>query len=812
MFRLAFYIALAITLCIAPHLRAQTPASCFEIESIYVDACGPAEGENEMVRFRVGPSPLATANLIVDWPNNSWLGLCQNGTTSSKVATLNNGITNCGLLVEPTNGTIPAGAQVLLITSTSFSTTNNSFASLSDTLYVLFQCAGNTSGHFANAGSGARTLIMYFGSATTCGDTVTYMRNQLTGGDGARVDFTWNGIDTYHNDGCQAPYIPMTVNAGPDLSGCGSVATTITPVLNGSFTNVAWSGGTGTFTAGTYPQVDYLPGTGESGNVTLTVTATDCNGNTFSDDMVLSITPAPQPAITNSGQDTICNGTSLTLTASGGNSYSWSTGSATASTTVNNPGVYTVTVSTSCGTQSIDYEIFAGSPPVAAITNNGADTICIGTNTTLSASGGDFYVWSTGGTAASETVNQPGTYTVTVTTGCGVDSINYTVFGYPPPANTSLTANGATTFCAGDQVELTATGGNSYAWSTGATGATLTATTSGTYEVTISDACSSVTLSETVTVLPGPVAVVAGTTAICPGESATLTASGGDAYLWPNGSTASSLAVNAAGTYTVTVSNNCGSDLATITVVEEQPPTASISASGPLELCAGQTVELTANGSGNIMWSTGQTSPSIFVGAAGLVELTMSNNCGSASASVTVSVQQVEAAFTPSITTGEEPLEVQFANSSTGADQYSWFFGDASTSNAVEPTHVYNSEGTFTPMLIVTNALGCSDTAVYNRILVVGFPGLWVPSAFTPNYDGKNELFQVYGSGLTKFRCDVFDRWGGLIYSWEDIAGSWDGNLASGPAPIGVYVYRIEYKLGISAELQTKIGSFSLVR
>ena len=59
-------------------------SQCSQIESILVDACGPSEGLNEMVRFRVGTNPLTLNNLSVVWPSNDWEGLIQNPTTTTK--------------------------------------------------------------------------------------------------------------------------------------------------------------------------------------------------------------------------------------------------------------------------------------------------------------------------------------------------------------------------------------------------------------------------------------------------------------------------------------------------------------------------------------------------------------------------------------------------------------------------------------------------------------------------------------------------------------------------------------------------------
>src|SRR4051812_6197547 len=108
-------------------IQAQIPTTCLEVESILVDACGSPEGENEMVRFQVGNTPLNLAAMTVTWPNGSWQGLCQNATTASVVSTWNSTITQCGLLLEPTGGIIPAGERVIMVTSTNVIPGANSF-------------------------------------------------------------------------------------------------------------------------------------------------------------------------------------------------------------------------------------------------------------------------------------------------------------------------------------------------------------------------------------------------------------------------------------------------------------------------------------------------------------------------------------------------------------------------------------------------------------------------------------------------------------------------------------------------------------
>lgn len=133
-------------------------SQCFEIETILVDACSATspsndEGFNEMVRFRVGPAALNTGTLTVNWPSNAWGGLVQNATTAASVASIQAAIiasgNNCGQVLQPVGGVLPANAEVLLVTSQNFTINYNSFNNLTGILYIIFQNnPATTSGHF----------------------------------------------------------------------------------------------------------------------------------------------------------------------------------------------------------------------------------------------------------------------------------------------------------------------------------------------------------------------------------------------------------------------------------------------------------------------------------------------------------------------------------------------------------------------------------------------------------------------------------------------------------------------------------------
>jgi hypothetical protein len=311
--KLQTIVALA-AICMIPVLQANAQGGCIEIRSILVDACGTPEGENEMVRFDVGPNALNTANMIVDWPNNAFQGLCQDANTAALVASVNQNIVGCGSLVEPVGGVLPANSKVLLLTSVNINTIANTFANLNDDVIVLFQCAGNTSGHFANSNvlPGLRTLAIEFTGA--CLDSVTYDRTLLVnqygaiGGftfenDGAFVEFTSGGAATYLNYGCQALSTGLSLTAGPDAGICPGASNIAN--LSGNAVNMVgnpqWNGGTGTFSNPTSLTTTYTPGPGESGIIFLTLTGNGPCAATITDTVRVNIvTSLPAVSISSS--------------------------------------------------------------------------------------------------------------------------------------------------------------------------------------------------------------------------------------------------------------------------------------------------------------------------------------------------------------------------------------------------------------------------------------------------------------------------------------------------------------------------------
>ena len=379
--------------------------------------------------------------------------------------------------------------------------------------------------------------------------------------------------------------------------GDGIIPETVTVSTCGSYT---WNGTTYT----------------TSGNYTRTVS--NDSGCDSLITLILTINPLPTPTIT--GNTTLCQGESTTLTADGGNSYLWSNASASASISVSQSGTYTVTATNAQGcSAAADVTVTVNSLPSVSISGN--NSFCQGDNTTLTATGASAYVWSNGSTDAAVTISYAGVYTVTGTSANGCVNFATVTISESPNYNIPLTQS----ICEGE----------SYYFH----GQNLT--TAGTYTHTLQtvNGCDSV-LTLTLTVNPLPTVAITGNTSICEGGSTTLTASGADTYNWSTGDNTASATVSAFGIYTVTGTSVEGcSNTSEVTVLVSQLPVITIT--GETDICAGESTTLTANGGETYLWSNGTTDATLTVSNAGTYQVIGYNEAGcNAMASTIVSIWQ----------------------------------------------------------------------------------------------------------------------------------------------------------------------------
>jgi hypothetical protein len=452
------------------------------------------------------------------------------------------------------------------------------------------------------------------------------------------------------------------------------------------------------------------------------VIVTNAAGCKDSTTATVTVNTRPTAAIANSRPLAFCSGDSTVLTASGGSTYSWSTGAASAAITARMAGTYKVIVTNASGcTDSSMVTVIANVRPTAAIASNRPTTFCAGDSTILTATGGGNYAWSTGAASAAITARTSGTYKVVVTSGAGcADSTTVSITANARP--TAAIANSRpTTFCAGDSTILTASGGGTYNWSTSATSAAITARTTGSYKVVVTNAagCSDSTMVP-VTSNARPTAAISGSTAICTGDSSIFTATGGGTYLWSNTATSAGITVKNAGTYKVIVTNATGCvDSTTRTLVVNARPTAILIVSGVATFCQGDSTVLRAKGGVTYRWTTptGTTTDSIITAkTSGFYKVLVFNALGcSDSANITITVNLKPMVSFTSTSLG---ANATFTNTSAGGSTYSWNFGDATAlGTTMNTTHAYTANGTYQVKLIVTSAAGCRDS-ITNPIVI----------------------------------------------------------------------------------------------
>ena len=400
----------------------------------------------------------------------------------------------------------------------------------------------------------------------------------------------------------QIPSVTVNGSTSGTASICSGASTTLNAVANPANATLTWSGGAVTTnpltvsSAGAYTVTANLDGC--TATATVTVTAHD------------------NPTVTISGPSTLCSGTTATLTATGLTSYSWSgpsTGSG-ASLDISAGGTYTVSGTDANGcsgtaTKTID------SKTSPTVTINGGCLLCDGSSLTLTASSSlpnTSFVWSDASatTGNTLTVTSAGSYTVTGTLdGCsGTDT--KTVTAGTTPADPTV-HNGSR--CGSGTVELSVTpeDGCTYHWYTSATtsseaGAGSTFTTpsisnSTNYWVSAQNAagCSSSRIQVSATVNTPPTVNIEPVSAICAGESVTLTANGASSYSWDNALGAGNnftVSPTTNTTYTVigTDANECTGTASVTVTVNEKPAAPTVSEPEPF--CTNSSVSVTLTG------------------------------------------------------------------------------------------------------------------------------------------------------------------------------------------------------------------------
>jgi hypothetical protein len=350
-------------------------------------------------------------------------------------------------------------------------------------------------------------------------------------------------------------------------------------------------------------------------------------------------------------------------------------------------------------------------------------------------------------------------------------------------------ATASFTYCQGESaLALTATSstGNTLSWYDQATGGTALAgaptpatTVPGTYTYYVSqkntagDESSRVAIVVTVNALPTTPSITAnGPTSFCTGGNVELTSSSASGNNWSTNATTQSITVTSSGSYSVTVTDNNGcsasSNATTVNVSNAPVPTVTASAT---QACSGDQVTLTASTSDSYSWSNGATTQSIQVSTSGSYTVTTTNAdaCAGVGASDAVSVTFTATPTAAGSFTTNGNI-VTFANSSTGANSYSWDFGDFTNSSAPAPVHAYAANGDYQVVLTAING-NCTDTVIFNVAITVSIEELMGISNLTiyPNPASEAAIVSFENTTGTSFDLQLFDQLGRVIMSQNNI-------------------------------------------
>ena len=324
---------------------------------------------------------------------------------------------------------------------------------------------------------------------------------------------------------------------------------------------------------------------------------------------------------------------------------------------------------------------------------------------------------------------------------------------------------------------------------------------------------------------------------ICAGQTVTLTA--GNPWNVPISWNPVNPPVNGqpfipvgTGTYTVTANNEGCITTDDVTITVEELPNVDFSADF-LSGCAPLTVEFTNLSTGptplvDCAWDFGGATSTDCASAIAIFEtsgqydvtLTTTSSTGcvnSTTYSNYISVEEVpEASFNPSstdLTTLD--TEVDFENTSTGATDYVWSFGDETASTTVEnPTHIFPVEESASFLVTLVASEGeCADTALM-YINIEEDVIYYMPNTFTPDGDAYNQTFRpVFSSGYDPydFTLFIFNRWGEVVWESHDTSVGWDGTYNGRKLSSGTYNWKLEFKTTATDERRMAVGHVNLL-
>nr|MBA2610553.1 gliding motility-associated C-terminal domain-containing protein [Bacteroidota bacterium] len=621
-----------------------------------------------------------------------------------------------------------------------------------------------------------------------------------------------------------------TVAVSTNFTVCAGANVNLTSNAAGA-TSYSWNGPGAYTSAVQNPTVSGILPTG-TGNYTATAFFTNgtltCTTSAVVNGSVIAI---PQLSVT-AASSVICALQSTTITASGSLNYTWTPAAtlntSNGATVIANPlvgtTVYSITGMDASGclkTNTISL-LVNSLPTLTAISN----TMCFGTSAPLTVNGATAYTWTPAGSLSSANgssvtampaINTIYTITGVSNKGC-LNTTTTSVLVNPLPV---LSTNDYT-ICYGKSANVSVSGATNYTWipatalnATNLPNVIANPLLTTTYSVIGMDfnGCKQSTLS-TVVVNPLPLISIASPSTICKGQSALMTASGATSYTWNTGPLTSTQSVSPLVSTTYSAvgqdANGCINTGTVLLNVLVQP---TLNITGTPTVCLGNVLTLTAAGGLYYNWSTGDSTNVVTINPQANVIYTVSSGISPCNSSTIFAVT----VYTPqSQTPSADPAiiiygasSVIYGNVPTG-NPFNWSFSPDISCNTCETNTVTPAETTIYTITTTDNN-GC---VVTNTVLVqvdVICGDVFVPSAFSPNGDGFNDTWCVYGNCISSMSIQLYNRWGEKIYENENKSSCWDGTFNGVKQNDAVFIYQLTANF-VNGEKIVRKGNVTLKR
>jgi gliding motility-associated-like protein len=609
------------------------------------------------------------------------------------------------------------------------------------------------------------------------------------------------------------------VNLGNDTSMCKLD----TLVLNAGNPGAGYVWSVGGNTGQTYAAID-------TGYYSVQVTSNQC----VSKDTI-HISLYASPVISIRPDTSFCKGGSVVLTtqASGSYTYSWlpltgltgsSTGNPTASPTDTTQYIALATNSFGC---KIRDTVNVNVKPVPLV-QLGADTaICIGSNITFDAGNlGSGFLWQDASTSETFTTTDTGYYHVKVTrNGCAASDTIHLAFN-PQPV---FSIRPDTSICKNQNFVLQTTSGGSYTYSwSPSTGLSSISSASPSvlvagnvqYSCTVTNSfgCQLVR-SINITGLPVPLVDLGSDTTVCIGQPVFLNAqNAGATYQWSNGPTSQTNTVTTSGLYKVVVTKAGCSTADSIAVYAKPLPSFEL-LPDTARLCLEDSVLLNSKGGNKYEWYTDlgnlnvyDSSIVAYPGSGTLYHVIITDSiCNVVDTLTSVLSIKPSPALTVDKTNDINCNTPVSQLSVTGASSYLWFPALGITDLNI-PDPVVNPQTDTWYLVKGSGANGCASVdSIKVLVQFTGLSNFYIPNAFTPNGDGKNDCFGVRSWGpVETFEFSIFNRWGERVFYTKNTQDCWNGYYKGKLQPNGVFVYYIRVKSQCGSAF--KKGTIALIK